>query len=632
MTTTEPRGLILGTAGHVDHGKTSLVRALTGVQTDRWREERERGLTIDIGFAPFELAPDLETGFVDVPGHEDFLKNMLAGATGIDLLLLVIAADEGPMPQTREHLAIARLLDVRRGVVALTKRDRVDAEWLALATETTRELLDETPGCSNWPIVPVSSTTRDGLDDLVATLRQVAKDIESRPRSDLFRMPVDRAFTIRGTGTVVTGTVWSGAIRTGDTVRLLPGGETSRVRGLEVHGHRRQSVGAGRRCALALVGVDAGAAERGTVLVSAPAWRPVSRIGVRIETLTGPGRALEHGQRLRLYLGTREVMARVFLHDSKILTPGEPGWGTLSLEGPLVTRAGDRGILRFYSPVTTIGGVRVCELDPPRRWVDRVPAWRSILDGDTPEAFSAAVDLTGPWGLETTAAPIALGVSPEMIEVAAPKSGARSIGDRWYSPTAWTEGLAGVLRAVEQLHATHRRSASVSLQSVRSSLASAASTDLIEAALRDHIDHGRLTAAGPRVSLPGAGATLTAAEEVQLSALRGALREGGLQPPTVNDLQKALRIPRDVLDDLLRLLADAGDTRSITPEIHIDAGALAEMTDRVRRLMVDGEPAGPAVFKEEFGLSRKYLIPLLEHLDSAGVTRRTSEGRVLAAS
>jgi len=631
VTTSARRGLVLGTAGHVDHGKTSLVRALTGVQTDRWREERERGLTIDIGFAPFELAEDLESAFVDVPGHEDFLKNMLAGATGIDLLLLVVAADEGPMPQTREHLAIAHLLDVRRGVVALTKRDRVDDEWLALATETTRELLESTPECGQWPIVAVSSTTGEGIDDLLATLREVAAGVESKRHSDLFRMPVDRAFTIHGTGTVVTGTVWSGAVGTGDMVRLLPEGGTSRVRGLEVHGQRRADVGAGRRCALALVGVDAGAAERGTVLDSEQAWRGVSRIGVRIETLAGPGRPLEHDQRVRLYLGTREVMARVMLLGGKTLAPGEPGWGTLMLEDSLVVRARDRGILRFYSPVTTIGGVRVCELDPPRAWESRVRGWEVILEGDPGEAFTAAVRLSGARGLSLEDAPIALGVAPHEIEQASAASHARSIGHRWYSAEAWADALAAVLGAVQELHATHRRSSAVSLESIRSSLAADFSGDLIEACLHDHIDGGRLTVNGPRVSLPGTGATLTASEDAYLAALRTALRGGGLQPPTVNDLQQALQIPRDLLDDLLRLLSDAGATRSITPEIYVDSDALADMTRRVREIMAGGEIAEPTVFKREFGLSRKYLIPLLEHLDSVGVTRRTPAGRVLAS-
>jgi len=378
------------------------------------------------------------------------------------------------------------------------------------------------------------------------------------------------------------------------------------------------------------VGVDAGAAQRGTVLVSQGEWRAVSRVGVRIETLERPGRPLEHDQRVRLYLGTREVMARVSLRHRKTLAPGEQGWGSLALEDPLVLRARDRGILRFYSPVTTIGGIRVCELDPPRAWADRVRGWETILEEDLGKAFAAAVRLTGPWGLGDEEAPIALGVAPQEIEQVAGESDTRWIGNRWYSTETWVDASDAVLRMVRELHATHRRSSAVSLESVRSSLANHFASDLIEACLREHIDTGRVTVTGPRVSLPGAGATLTASEEAHLTALGTALRGGGLQPPTVNDLEKALHIPRDLLDDLLRLLSDAGTTRAITPEIYVDSHALDGMTERVREIMAGGRIAEPTLFKQEFGLSRKYLIPLLEHLDSAGVTRRTPEGRVLA--
>lgn len=624
------RGLVVGTGGHVDHGKTSLVAALTGVQTDRWKEERERGLTIDIGFAPLDLIPDVEIGVVDVPGHEDFLKNMLAGATGIDLLLLVVAADEGPMPQTREHLAIARLLGVKSGVVALSKRDRVDEEWLALAAETTRELLEGMRGCGDWPIVPVSSTTGEGLDRLLEALRAAAAGLESRGSEDLFRMPVDRAFSVHGTGTVVTGTVWSGEVASGDTVRLLPADRSSRVRALEVHGDPRESVRAGRRCALALVGVEAGDAARGTVLVSDPAWSLSERLGVRLEVLPACPRPIEDGQRVRLYLGTREVMARVYTAEGRPLAPGGCGWAVLALESPIVARARDRAIVRFYSPVTTIGGARVAELDAPRRWEGRVGAWEAILAGDPESAFGAAVELAGEDGLAAERTPIVLGLPPSAVPEAARYGRVRRLNGRWYSGRAWTSTLDRLLEVVADLHAADRRAPGVSLESVRSVAATAASPDLVEACLRHHLETGSLEAVGPRVALPGSGATLSESEREQMDRLRAALREGGLQPPTVSDLKRSLRIARDVLDDLLRLLAESDEIRSVTPEIHVDASALDEMISRVRGLMRPGEAAAPTVFKEEFGLSRKYLIPLLEYLDRAGVTRRTGEGRVLA--
>ncbi len=622
-------GVVIGTAGHVDHGKTSLVRALTGIETDRWREERERGLTIDIGFARLDLDPGLETGIVDVPGHEDFLKNMLAGATGIDLLLLVVAADEGPMPQTREHLAIARLLDVERGVVALTKVDRVDAEWQSLAEETVRELLAERPETADWPILPVSSASGQGLDALRAALRDQAQGAVRRRSEDLFRMPVDRAFSIRGTGTVVTGTVWSGTVAVGDTLELLPRGERVRVRGLEVHERPRRRVEAGRRCAVALVGVGPREAQRGSVLVGGGPWRPVRRLGARLEVLASHRRPIEDGQRLRVYLGTREVMARVHSGGEPIL-PGEAGWAVLALESPLVARVGDRAILRFYSPVTTLGGLRVCELDPPRRWRKRTSSWGAVLEGSPQEAFEAAVRLRGAVGMSEEEAPLALGRPRGEIGDLAAESASFRYGGRWFSPEARDEALEAALEAVRALHASDRRAGTASLETVRSTLAATRASELVAAVLADHIDAGRLVAEGPRIALPGSRPDLTPQEQQALDRLRAAIAEGGLQPPTVKDLAQGLDLSRDLLDDLLRLLAASGDIRPITPEIYVSSLELDRLSEATRRLLAGSPPAAPTVFKDAFGLSRKYLIPLLEYLDGTGITRRTAEGRVLA--
>ena len=630
MNAGERRGIVIGTAGHVDHGKTSLVRALTGIETDRWEEERRRGLTIDIGFASLTLDAGIETGVVDVPGHEDFLRNMLAGATGIDLLLLVVAADEGPMPQTREHLAIARLLGLRRGVVALTKRDRVDPEWLELAREATRDLLREHPGFGEWPIFPVSSTTGEGTEDLLQGLAAAARELESRRGADVFRMPVDRVFTIRGTGTVVTGTVWSGTVDTGAQLRLLPGDRQVRVRGLQVHGEGRARASAGRRCAIALVGVDAEEAGRGSTLIADPAWRPASRLGVRLETLVGPGRPLEDGQRIRAYLGTREVMARVYPEGGTTVPPGGDAWAVLALESELVARAGDRVILRFYSPVTTIGGARVAELDPPRRWAERPAVWSRILDGPSRAAFDGLVGLRGMRGLGDRETPFALGLPPAAVDELAAASDAIRLGDRWFAPRAVGAAREAALEVVGRLHRTHRRAAAVSREAVRSTLVERCHPALADRALADLVEEGALVASGPSLALPGHEATLTSDERIVLETLRDAIRAGGLQPPTVDDLAATLEVPRDLLDDLLRLLVDAGDVRPITPEIQAWAPAVDEMVGRVEALLAGAEPQPPTTFKEAFGLTRKYLIPLLEYLDRSGVTRRTGEGRVLA--
>ena len=624
------RGIVIGTAGHVDHGKTALVRALTGVDTDRWAEEQRRGLTIDLGFARLDLDPDVETGIVDVPGHEDFLKNMLAGATGIDVLLLVVAADEGPMPQTREHLAIADLLDVRRGVVALTKSDRVDAEWLELAEETTRDLLAEDPARAAWPIVPVSSLTGDGIDALRRALRSLIAGIRARKEDDLLRLPVDRSFSIRGTGTVVTGTVWSGRVRVGDSVRVFPGDAAVRVRGLRVHDDPRPVVAAGRRCAVALAGVAPGAVGRGSVLIDDPAWRPSERLGVRLRALAGCDRPLIHGQRLRIYLGTREVMARLHTAGRAPVAPGEAAWAVLALESPLLARTRDRAIVRFYSPVATVGGARVAEPDPPPDWTSRTAAWGHLLDGDAAAALGSAVALEGLLGLEVATAPVRLGRRAAALGAAAGEAGCVRIGARWFSASAGPGAMRAVEQAVAHLHASDRRAAGVSKEAVRSALADACDSDLGETAVRDLLAEGRLVENGPWLSLPGHRPRLTEREEAARDRLAAMIVEAGLQPPSVTELGNALRLERRVLDDLLRLLRDAGTTRAVTPELHVSAAALDALELRARELLRDDAPAPPTRFKEAFGLSRKYLIPLLEYLDREGVTRRTPEGRVPA--
>ena len=623
------RGIVIGTAGHVDHGKTALVRALTGVETDRWLEERKRGLTIDLGFARLDLEPDLETGIVDVPGHEDFLKNMLAGATGIDALLLVVAADEGPMPQTHEHLAIAGLLNVRRGVVALTKRDRVDEEWLELAVETTRELLDEDPARESWEIVPVSALTGDGIGPLREALRKSVAGIPARNEGDRFRLPVDRSFSIRGTGTVVTGTVWSGSVCVGDTVKVFPGGDSARVRALQVHEDPRPRGTAGRRCAVALVGMPAAAVERGSVLVDPAAWPSSERLGVRVKALGARDRPLLHGQRLRVYLGTREVMARLQTPDRLPVAPGTTAWAVLALESPLLARTLDRAVLRFYSPVTTIGGVRVAELDPPPDWASRTEAWKRVLDGDPAKALAAAVALEGLHGLPVADSSIRLGRRIRELERAAEGAGCVRIGDRWFAADAEVRAMRAVEECVARLHAADRRAPGVSKEAVRSALAPVCDLELAEAAVRQLLTEGRLIEQGPRLALPGYTPRLTSAEEKARERLAATIGGAGLQPPLVAELGKTLRLDRAVLDDLLRLLQEAGTTRAVTPELHVGVRALAAMEARVRELLSEGAPAPPARFKETFDLSRKYLIPLLEYLDREGVTRRTAEGRVL---
>ena len=624
------RAFVVGTAGHVDHGKTALVRALTGVETDRWQEEKERGLTIDLGFARLDVGGEAEVGVVDVPGHEDFVSNMLAGATGLDLLLLVVAADEGPMPQTREHLTIAHLLGVREGVVALSKVDRVEEDWLELAEDAVREELRTVLGHDDWPVVATSATEGTGIEVLRREIGRRAGALAERPASDLFRLPVDRSFTVKGAGTVVTGTAWSGTARSGDRFRVLPGDREVRVRSLEVHGERRDEVGPGRRCALALVGVDPGEVPRGASVVEGAAWRPVESLGARIRRPVHAGRSLEDGQRVRVYLGTREVMARAELTVSSV-EPGETAHGRLVLEEPLVARARDRFVVRFYSPVVTIGGGEVAELAPIGAWPERVGAWERILDGDPSEALRTAVEIAGGRGLCSDEAPLATGVPRETLRAleASPPDGLLRLEDLWILRETEERLEERLLEELARIHRENRRQRGASLEALRRSVEGFADP-LLERTLTALEEEGRVVVDGPRVRLPDHTPTLTTEEEELRDRLLEEIEVGGLEPPTVSELGEGLGVEDQLLHQLLDLAEADGELVAVSAEIYLPAERARELQRRGGEVARRHGPAGVSHFKEVFDVSRKYLIPFLEYLDAQGVTRRTGDGRVPA--
>jgi selenocysteine-specific elongation factor len=629
-----PKAVVLGTAGHVDHGKTALVRALTGTETDRWREEKERGLTIDIGFARLELDGGLEIGVIDVPGHEDFIKNMLAGATGIDLLLLVVAADEGPMPQTLEHLAIAKILGVENGIVALTKSDRAEPEWVELVAETTRETLQTVLGHDDWPVLPVSAVTGEGLEALREAIGDAVTKAHGKPRDDPFRLPVDRCFSIRGTGTVVTGTVWSGEIEVGDEVLVFPGNHSARVRSLEVHGETRKQVAAGRRCAMALVGVDPTQVTRGSVVLAGEGWRETRRLGVRLHVLRRPNRAVEHEQRLRVYLGTRETMARVLLLEGSQIPPGATGWAVLKLEQPIVARARDRLVLRFYSPVTTLGGGEVADLTPPSIGRCSTDLWSSVLDGPADDRLEAAVRTMGGNGVLLSELPILTGLTRSEVrdQLAAGPPGLVRLQDRWFTVRALRAAKRVLSDRLDTLQARDRRSSAVSLEALRragrTSGRRALANVLVDRAIQELETAGELVIEGPRVRRPGHRPDLTPEESAEKERLLSSIEAAGAEPPTIGELER--QMDRALLHDLLELLVEEGHLVGLNPEMFVATKVVESLVADTRALLREGEVASPTLFKEAFGVSRKYLIPILEYLDREGVTRRTGEGRVLA--
>ena len=589
------RLLILGTAGHIDHGKTALVRALTGTDTDRLPEEKRRGITIDLGFARLPLDDELELGVVDVPGHEAFVRNMLAGATGFDLALLVVAADEGVMPQTREHLAIIELLGVRAGVVALTKIDLVDEEWLALVLDDLRAEL-QASAFANAPIVPVSAVTGTGLDDLRGALARAAREARTRAGDDLFRLPIDRVFTVNGTGTVVTGTVWSGRVSAEDALVLLPAGLRVRVRGVQVHGQSAPTARAGQRAAIALAGVEREQVVRWQVLVRDEGWTPASLLTVRLHAISGTGWKLAQRQRVRFHLGTAELLGRIRLFGLEAVDADEPG-GTLEalaqigLEAPVVARAGDRFVVRSYSPVTTIGGGIVLEPDAPRRRRLREgePELLDALLGSAPEAMLARSQLAG-WNgalvgrlaVETPHAPAGIGAALD-VHVAAGALG--RVGDRVFMGDVLARGREILLHAVASFHESSPLRAGIDRQELRRTLPPAAAPGLADALLDALLRDGSLVARGERGELlarAGFEPRLTDEQAAARDRILALYDAAELAPPTLEELPPELHQRRDFWP-LLKLLESEGRLLAMAPETFVSAPAMTRARERARR-------------------------------------------------
>ena len=625
--------LILGTAGHIDHGKTALVKLLTGVDTDRLQEEKARGITIELGFADFAPREDLRMGVVDVPGHEGFIRHMLAGATGMDLVLLVVAADEGLMPQTREHLEIVRLLGVEQMVVALTKADLVEEEWIALVEEEVREALRESP-YSEAPIVVTSTVTGAGVDTLKDRLVEVAERAGERSSEDLARLPIDRAFTVKGTGTVVTGTLWSGRLSIGDAVVLQPSGVRGRVRGLQVHSVQVDHAGAGERTAVAITGAEIGldSAERGQVLVSEGAWGATSILTVRLSVVQGTGWTVKHGQRVRVHLGTTEVMARVVTLEGSEVRPGTEGWVQLRLERPLLARTGDRFVIRSYSPVTTIGGGVVAEaLSSKRKKLrdNEAAELRAIIHGDAETALGTVLRFLSWRGIAVDEVPVRTGLSPAKSRSAKRvlvKEGAREAGGRVFDGSIVATARTLMDAAVDAFHRDAPLRAGITVELLRQTVPTRDEGRLADLLLGEAVASGSLEVRDGVVSRPGYEPIVTEAQGEVLQELLKVYRDAGLAAPMVSELPEPLR-ERDDLWPLLKLLERRGHLVALEDELFLEAEGLSAAAERVGTELAGAAGLGPADFRELLPVTRKHLIPILSHFDQIGLTTRGPNGR-----
>ncbi len=633
-----PRPMILGTAGHIDHGKTALVRALTGIDTDRLAEEKQRGITIDLGFAHLELAASgHRLGIVDVPGHERFIKNMLAGAAGIDLALLVVAADDSVMPQTREHLAILELLDVRHGVIAITKADLAEPGWLELVEQEARDLVAGT-FLEGAAIVPTSASERTGLDELRGAIAAACDGVR-RPDDDApFRLCVDRAFTRAGMGTVVTGTVSSGTLAAGAEVDWLPAGRSLRVRGVQTHGAEADRVGCGQRAALNLVGVHHTEIERGHVLAAPGFLASADRLSVHLDLLPGSPWPLKHRARVRVYLGTQEVIATVALLEGTRVDPGGGALAQLHCAEPVAAVGGQPFVLRAESPLWTIGGGRVLQPSAShiaRRQARHLEQLCRLASGELPERAGAAVFFRGAHAASEKAlcrdvnvdgeqARRLLGALDQKGITVRLHGGVRLHRDVLDEIAARLMKLLGELHAAAPLEALVPTATLVQRLHLDRAVVSAVASHLVEQGVLVAGEHGVGAVAG--VALAGHAPQLTQAQQRLHELVLQRYRAAGLTPPALGELEE----PEEQVRPIVELCVDQGDLVRLADGLYLHRDNEADVRRLLEGAMAPDAGLTVSEIKEVLGVSRKYAVPICEHLDRVGFTKRVDDVRVLA--
>jgi selenocysteine-specific elongation factor len=629
---------IIGTAGHVDHGKTALIKAITGIDTDRLKEEKERGISIELGFASLTLPDGRTFGIVDVPGHERFIRNMVSGASGIDMVIMVIAADEGVMPQTREHLHICSLLGIKKGLVALTKADMVADEWLDLVKDDVREFLKGTFLAAS-PVIPVSSITGSGIVELLDALGRVASDIEGESDAGIFRLPVDRAFTMKGFGTVVTGTLISGDIELGEDVEILPSGVTAKVRGIQIHNQSATVAEAGQRTAINLQGVEKDTIVRGDVLARPRTLKPSIRMDVWMEHLSNNSRKLKNRNLVRFHVGTNEVIGRIILLDREDIEPGAKAFAQVVLESPIVAMARDRFVIRSYSPVTTIGGGMIVDPLPKKhkRKSDRVNHEIDLLhDGTDTERAAIIIERSGIEGIGMSELGMRTGIHESILkDILGTLSSKKQVvvvdadESRIVASSIYQNLQDRILLEMRAYHERYPLKEGISKEELRNTAGQFAGQRLFNMAVRELEKRGAVVAERENIRLSAHRVNLKG----ELEDLRGKIAEtymdAGLTPPTIKELMEKFAGQRGLAESVINVMLKDGSLIKINEDLYFHREVLARLREDYKaRLIRDGK-ATPASMKELTGLSRKFIIPLMEYFDATKLTIRAGDHRIL---
>jgi selenocysteine-specific elongation factor len=630
--------IILGTAGHIDHGKTALVQALTGIDTDRLKEEKARGITIELGFAFLDLPSGRRIGIVDVPGHERFVKHMVAGAGGIDIVALIIAADEGVMPQTREHLDICTLLGVTRGLVVLTKIDLVDPELRELAKEDIQAFTKGT-FLEGSPVIPVSAITGEGIEELIQALEQLVDQVEERSADGLFRLPIDRIFTMRGFGTVVTGTLVSGTVKTGEAVEILPSKILAKIRGLQVHNEKADQAVAGQRTAVNLQGVEKASIERGEVILHPDTVESSDLLDVEVIHLAHSPRPLRNGVMLRFHTGTTLQMAKVLLLGTNELKPGERGYAQIRLRGPVVALPNDRFVLRGSSLIQTMGGGIILDAHPQRHKRfkgDIITQLEQLKAGDPSFVLGFHIRKGGNRGLEKGRLVGYANIPPATLskalhELLTSKAVIKfdREAERVIDGELYTLLKDELVRALEAYHIANPLKEGMPKEELKSKLPPEVDGKLFNALLADLSGSDAAAQEKDKVRLAGHHVALEGRQREMEEKIEGIMHRSGLSPPAVKELAEQLKATEKEVREILALLTNGGSVVKLKEGVYFHRDPVQELREQLVALLKEKGKISTQDFKALTGVSRKYTIPLAEYFDAIKVTVRVGDERVL---
>jgi len=630
--------IILGTAGHIDHGKTSLIKAISGYDTDRLKEEKQRGITIELGFASLDLPSGIHIGIVDVPGHEKFVKNMVAGATGIDVVAMIIAADEGVMPQTREHLEICSLLGIQYGFIVLTKIDMVDAEWAELVKEDLLEFVEGT-FLENAPVIPVSSVTGEGIPDFIKTLDSFCSNISVKKPSGLFRLPVDRVFTMKGFGTVITGTLISGNISVGETVMIYPGDTKSKIRGLQVHDQQVNTAEAGMRTAINFQGIEKATVNRGDVIARLETLKNSYMLDIELHLLESNARPVKNRDRVRLHTGTSELPCNVILLDRETLEPGDTAVVQLRLDAPVACVKDDRFVIRSYSPVRTLGGGRILNPIPykHKRFRDDTNAdLSSLANADEETLILLYAKDAGYAEIAYTDLPIVTNLSGKQLDkflqlllskqllIQTDKENKRYIHQKTYE-----KFISKVSELLTQYHTDHPLKSGMPKGELNSKFPPVMSDKLFNHLLNAMIKSKAIVVSENSIRLSTHKVELKADQSDIKKKIIDTYLNSGLQPPYFKELSATLKIDPKESKNVLMLLVKEGSIIKAKEELFFHADVITELKNRLVDFLKTHREISTPQFKEMTGASRKYTIPLLEYFDDENLTIRVGDIRQL---